>query len=156
MYKRQVNWTQIGNVLERPTQLKVQDIEMSAGVYAPDIAYNPHNDTFYMITTHIGGGLGNIVVKTKDPRQGWGDPIRLEFNGIDPALFFDDDGKAYLVHNDAPDHGKELYSGHRAVSYTHLKPSVLSELERSAEETTMFSTCFANTPSTVADAARVA
>ena len=26
-----VNWTQIGNVLERPTQLKVQDIEMSAG-----------------------------------------------------------------------------------------------------------------------------
>ncbi len=110
-----INWTQIGNVLERPTQLKVQDIEMSAGVYAPDIAYNPHNDTFYMITTHIGGGLGNIVVKTKDPRQGWGDPIRLEFNGIDPALFFDDDGKAYLVHNDAPDHGKELYSGHRVI-----------------------------------------
>ena len=95
-----VNWTQIGNVLERPSQLKLFDVGISAGVYAPDIVYNPHNDTFYMITTHIGGGLGNIVVKTKDPLKGWSDPIKLEFNGIDPALFFDDNGKAYLVHND--------------------------------------------------------
>lgn len=110
-----VNWEQIGNVLDRPSQLKIQDIEISDGIYAPDIVYNPHNDTFYMITTHIGGGWGNIVVKTKDPRKGWGDPILLDFGGIDPALFFDDDGKAYLVHNDAPDNGKELYSGHRVI-----------------------------------------
>lgn len=110
-----VNWTQIGNILERPEQLKVEDIGMSAGVYAPDILYNPHNDTFYMVTTHIGGGLGNIVVKTQDPHKGWSDPIKLEFGGIDPALFFDDNGKAYLVHNDAPDRGKELYEGHRVI-----------------------------------------
>ena len=110
-----VNWTQIGNVLERPSQLKLFDVGISAGVYAPDIVYNPHNDTFYMITTHIGGGLGNIVVKTKDPLKGWSDPIKLEFNGIDPALFFDDNGKAYLLHNDGPDKDKELYSGHRVI-----------------------------------------
>lgn len=110
-----VNWTQIGNVLERPSQLKLFDVGISAGVYAPDIVYNPHNDTFYMITTHIGGGLGNIVVKTKDPLKGWSDPIKLEFNGIDPALFFDDNGKAYLVHNDGPDKDKERYSGHRVI-----------------------------------------
>lgn len=110
-----VNWAQIGNVLERPSQLKLFDVGISAGVYAPDIVYNPHNDTFYMITTHIGGGLGNIVVKTKDPLKGWSDPIKLEFNGIDPALFFDDNGKAYLVHNDGPDKDKELYSGHRVI-----------------------------------------
>lgn len=110
-----VNWAQIGNVLERPSQLKLFDVGISAGVYAPDIVYNPHNDTFYMITTHIGGGLGNIVVKTKDPLKGWSDPIKLEFNGIDPALFFDDNGKAYLVHNDGPNKDKELYSGHRVI-----------------------------------------
>lgn len=110
-----VNWTQIGNILERPSQLKVENIGMSAGVYAPDIMYNPYNDTFYMITTHIGGGLGNIVVKTKDPLQGWSDPVKLAFDGIDPALFFDDDGKAYVVHNDAPDKDKELYQGHRVI-----------------------------------------
>ena len=103
-----VNWTQIGHVLDRPSQLKVQEAGMSMGIYAPDILYNRHNDTFYMITTQFAGGFGNIVVKTKDPMQGWSDPIQLAFDGIDPALFFADDGKAYVLHNDAPDKGKEL------------------------------------------------
>lgn len=110
-----VNWTQIGHVLDRKSQLKVHDTGISAGIYAPDIIYNANNDTFYMITTQFAGGIGNMVVKTKDPKQGWSDPIKLDFSGIDPALFFDDDGKAYVVHNDAPDKGKELYNGHRVI-----------------------------------------
>lgn len=109
-----VNWTQIGHVLDRKSQLQVENAGISRGVYAPGITYNPNNDTFYMITTVVNG-LGNIVVKTKDPMQGWSDPIKLNFNGIDPSIFFDDDGKAYVVHNDAPDQGKELYSGHRVI-----------------------------------------
>jgi len=110
-----VNWTQIGHVLDRKSQLKVQDAGISAGIYAPDIRYNPHNDTFYMITTQIAGGVGNMVVKTKDPKEGWSDPIKLDFEGIDPAIFFDDDGKSYVVHNDAPNEGEELYQGHRVI-----------------------------------------
>ena len=110
-----VNWTQIGHVLDRVSQLDVHDTGISQGVYAPGITYNPNNDTFYMITTAFAGGSGNIVVKTKDPMQGWSDPYHLKFNGIDPSLFFDDDGKAYVVHNDAPDRGKELYNGHRVI-----------------------------------------
>lgn len=110
-----VNWSQIGHVLDRKSQLKVGDSGISAGIYAPDILYNQYNDTFYMITTQFSGGMGNIVVKTKDPKQGWSDPNKLEFSGIDPALFFDEDGKAYVVHNDAPDKGKELYNGHRVI-----------------------------------------
>ena len=110
-----VNWTQIGHVLDRVSQLDVHDTGISQGVYAPGITYNPNNDTFYMITTAFAGGSGNIVVKTKDPMQGWSDPYHLKFNGIDPSLFFDDDGKAYVVHNDAPDKGKELYNGHRVI-----------------------------------------
>jgi xylan 1,4-beta-xylosidase len=110
-----VNWTQIGHVLDRKSQLKVHDTGIAAGVYAPAIKYNPNNDTFYMITTQFAGDFGNIVVKTKDPFKGWSDPYKLNFNGIDPSLFFDDDGKAYVVHNDAPDEGKELYNGHRVI-----------------------------------------
>jgi len=110
-----VNWRQIGHVLDRPSQLKVHDTGISAGVYAPAIKYNPHNETFYMITTQFAGDFGNIVVKTKDPFKGWSDPYKLKFNGIDPSLFFDDDGKAYVVHNDAPDPGKALYQGHRVI-----------------------------------------
>lgn len=110
-----VNWTQIGHVLDRTSQLDVHDTGISAGVYAPGITYNSNNDTFYMITTAFAGGLGNFVVKTKDPAKGWSDPIKLDFQGIDPSIFFDEDGKGYIVHNDAPDKGKELYNGHRVI-----------------------------------------
>lgn len=110
-----VNWKQIGHVLDRPSQLKVERAGISAGIYAPDIKYNPHNNTFYMITTQIAGGFGNMVVKTQDPAKGWSDPVKLKFDGIDPSLFFDDNGKAYVVHNDAPPPGKELYNGHRVI-----------------------------------------
>lgn len=110
-----VNWKQIGHVLDRTSQLDVHDTGISAGVYAPGITYNPNNDTFYMITTAFAGGLGNFVVKTKDPMKGWSEPIKLPFDGIDPSIFFDDNGKGYVVHNDAPDKGKELYTGHRVI-----------------------------------------
>lgn len=128
-----VNWTQVGHVLDRKSQLKIENSEISAGVYAPDIMYNPHNDTFYMITTQITGGMGNMVVKTKDPLKGWSDPYKLNFGGIDPALFFDDNGKAFVVHNDAPDKGKELYQGHRVIKiwdYDIEKDQVVPETDK--------------------------
>ncbi|WP_142722539.1 glycoside hydrolase family 43 protein [Chryseobacterium sp. ON_d1] len=110
-----VNWKQVGHVLDRPSQLKVEKSGVSHGIYAPDIKYNKHNDTFYMITTQFAGGIGNMVVKTKDPAKGWSEVQKLNFDGIDPSIFFDDDGKAYIVHNDAPPQGTEQYSGHRVI-----------------------------------------
>lgn len=110
-----VNWKQVGHVLDRPSQLKVEKSGVSHGIYAPDIKYNKHNDTFYMITTQFAGGIGNMVVKTKDPAKGWSEVQKLNFEGIDPAIFFDDDGKAYIVHNDAPPQGSEQYNGHRVI-----------------------------------------
>ena len=104
-----VNWRQIGHVLSRPSQLHVSDRGTSGGMMAPAISYNPDNDMFYMITTvHC-----NFIVKAKNPAGPWSDPIPLKFNGIDPSLFFDDDGKAYIVHNDAPRKG--LWKGHRTI-----------------------------------------
>ncbi|PJJ07648.1 alpha-N-arabinofuranosidase [Flavobacterium sp. 1] len=110
-----VNWTDLGGVLNNVNEFNPHDTGISQGVYAPGITYNPHNDTFYMIVTAFSGGLGNIIVKTKDPIKGWGSPIKLGFGGIDPCIFFDDNGQGYIVHNDAPDKGKELYNGHRVI-----------------------------------------
>lgn len=117
-----VNWQQIGNVLDRPSQLNLPDgIRLSGGIYAPAITYNKTNDTFYVITTAVDG-IGNFVVKTQDPLKGWSDPIALpEVGGIDPSLFFDDDGKAYIVHNDGPE-GEPEYSGHRAIWIHNYDP----------------------------------
>ncbi|MBN2172508.1 MAG: glycoside hydrolase family 43 protein [Bacteroidales bacterium] len=110
-----INWKSLGGVLDRVSQLDTHDTGISQGVYAPGITYNPYNDTFYMIVTAFSGGLGNIIVKTKDPFKGWGEPKKLNFDGIDPCIFFDEDGKAYIVHNDAPERGTALYNGHRVI-----------------------------------------
>lgn len=111
-----VNWTPLGGVLDRVSQLDVSNTGISNGVYAPGITYNKNNDTFYMITTAFANPInGNFIVKTNDPKDGWSEPIKLDFGGIDPSIFFDDDGKAYIVHNDAPDRGKALYEGHRVI-----------------------------------------
>lgn len=110
-----VNWKQIGHVLSRPSQLvNMKGQHISGGIFAPAIEYNPHNKTYYMVTTNVGAG--NFFVKTQDPFGEWSDPIKLpEVGGIDPSFFFDDDGKAYIVNNDdAPDYKPE-YSGHRTI-----------------------------------------
>ena len=110
-----VSWEQIGHILNRPSQLNLNELRISQGIYAPDIKYNPHNNLFYMITTCVNCG-GNFYVKTDDPKKDeWSDPVWTPaVGGIDPGLFFDEDGKAYIVNNDAPDHEPE-YEGHRAV-----------------------------------------
>jgi alpha-N-arabinofuranosidase len=108
-----VHWKQIGSVLNRPGQLKLDGLQVSQGVYAPSIRF--HNGTFYMINT-IVGGVGNFYVTARNPAGPWSDPVLLpEIEGIDPSFFFDDDGKAYIVHNGAPPDNKSLYPGHRAI-----------------------------------------
>ena len=110
-----LNWKQVGNVLDRPSQLVNLDRQhVSGGIFAPAIEYNPHNETYYMVTTNVGAG--NFLVKTKDPFGDWSDPILLpQVQGIDPSIFFDDDGRAYIVNNDdAPDYKPE-YDGHRTI-----------------------------------------
>jgi alpha-N-arabinofuranosidase len=49
-----------------------------------------------------------------NPAGPWSDPIWYDFEGIDPSLFFDDDGRAWMLNNGAPE-GTPLYSGHRAI-----------------------------------------
>lgn len=108
-----MNWKQVSHVLNRPEQLPLDGQQVSEGIFAPAISYNPHNQTFYMITTNIR--RGNFVVKTQDPFGQWSNPIWLpDVHGIDPSLFFDEDGKAYIVNNDEPE-GGSTYEGHRAI-----------------------------------------
>lgn len=43
-----VSWTQIGNILDRPSQLAVDSAGVSRGIFAPTIT--THDAAFYMIT----------------------------------------------------------------------------------------------------------
>jgi beta-glucosidase len=107
-----VHWKQIGNVIDRPSQLAFDGLGISRGVFAPTIEY--HDGTFYVVNTAVDGG-GNFFVTAKNPAGPWSDPVWLkDIDGIDPSFFFDKDGKVYLLNNGPPE-GKPLYDGHRAV-----------------------------------------
>ncbi|RZJ89241.1 MAG: glycoside hydrolase family 43 protein, partial [Chryseobacterium sp.] len=116
------NWKQIGNVIERNSQMTFLGDGTSRGLFAPSINY--HKGTFYMTCTNIDKG-GNFVMTAKNPEGPWSDPVWLsEVKGIDPSLFFDKD-KAYIVYNsDAPDN-KPLYSGHRTIRTYEFDPATL-------------------------------
>ncbi len=90
------NWEQLGHVLDRRSQLPLAGCGHSEGIFAPTIRY--HEGTFYMITTNISGG-GNFLVTAKDPAGPWSEPYWLDAPGIDPSLFFDDDGSCWYVGN---------------------------------------------------------
>ena len=90
-----VNWEQIGNVLDRESQLPLKGAGSWQGIYAPTIRY--HEGTYYMITTNVGNG-GNFMVTAQDPLGPWSEPIWLEQQGVDPSLFFEN-GKCYMVSN---------------------------------------------------------
>jgi alpha-N-arabinofuranosidase len=90
-----VNWEQIGHVLDRPSQLNLDGAGISDGIFAPTIRY--YNGTFYVITTNVTDG-GNFIVTAKNPAGPWSDPCWLtNAPGIDPSLFFDDDGRVYYT-----------------------------------------------------------
>jgi len=107
-----VHWTTIGHVIDRPAQMDFDGQRISRGLFAATLAF--HDGLFYVVCTEVDGG-GNFVVTAQDPAGPWSDPVWLkEVDGIDPSLFFDDDGKAYLLNNGEPE-GEPRYEGHRAI-----------------------------------------
>jgi xylan 1,4-beta-xylosidase len=114
------NWKQIGNVIDRVSQMDFMGERMTRGLFAPAISY--YNGTFYVTCTDIDHD-GNFVVTAKNPAGPWSNPVRIpQVRGIDPSLFFDENGKCYIVYNsDAPDN-KPLYSGHRTIRMYEFDP----------------------------------
>lgn len=108
-----VNWKLIGYVIDRPDQLNYDSLGVSRGIFAPAIRH--HDGIFYVTCTFVDAG-GNFVCTAKNPAGPWSKPVWLpQVSGIDPSLFFDTDGKAYLVHNSVPPEGKPLYQGQRTI-----------------------------------------
>src|SRR5690349_19562492 len=91
-----VHWTQLGNALDRPSQLPLPvDTPSSAGIYAPTLRH--HDGRFWLITTNVTHG-GNFLVTATDPAGPWSDPIPAPgVHGIDPDLAWDEDGTCWCT-----------------------------------------------------------
>src|SRR5215207_712162 len=108
-----VQWTLKGHVMDRKSQMDLSGFGVSRGIFAPSIAY--HKGIFYVTCTLVDG-KGNFVVTAKDPAGPWSDPEWIpEINGIDPSLFIDDNGDAYLLYNSVAPDNKPMYNGQRSI-----------------------------------------
>ena len=89
------HWEQIGNACDRESQLPLGDTGHSRGLFAPTIRY--HEGTFYIICTNVSYG-GNFIITAQNPAGPWSEPHYIEgADGIDPSLFFDEDGTCYYI-----------------------------------------------------------
>ena len=93
-----VHWEQVGHVIDRAEQLDYQGLRWSHGLYAPTIRF--HDGLFWVVCTLVGtpegAPGGNFLVTATDPAGPWSDPVWLDEAGIDPSLFFDDDGRVWV------------------------------------------------------------
>ncbi|MGN0214243.1 MAG: glycoside hydrolase family 43 protein [Muribaculaceae bacterium] len=90
-----IHWQQVGNVLNRASQLPLNGASSWLGIYAPTLRY--YDGTFYMVTTNVGNG-SNFYVTATNPQGPWSEPIALKQSGIDPSFYFED-GRCYFVSN---------------------------------------------------------
>lgn len=99
-----VDWTQIGNVLDRPSQLDLSITHgwASLGVYAPTLRH--HDGRFHMITTNFTHrGALTFVVTAEDPSGPWSDPVFVDVSGVDPDLCWDSDGNCWMHYSRSVD-----------------------------------------------------
>lgn len=90
-----INWKQIGHVLTRKSQVMLDKVRSSGGVFAPTIRF--HDGRFYMVTNNNSTNK-NFFVYTDDIYGEWSEPIEVDQDGIDPSLYFEDD-RSYFITN---------------------------------------------------------
>ncbi len=81
-----VNWKQIGHCFTRKSQVQLEKIESSGGVFAATIRYNAGR--FYVVTTNATTHQ-NFYVYTDEIYGEWSEPIFISQDGIDPSLYFE-------------------------------------------------------------------
>ncbi len=107
-----VNWEQIGNAIDRPEQFNFDGLGIARAIFAPTIRW--HEGVFYIVGTCEDCGF-NFIISAINPAGRWSDPTWLKsIDGVDPDLFIDTDGRAWIANNGPPRHAP-MYEGHRAI-----------------------------------------
>jgi beta-xylosidase len=91
-----VNWTIVGHAMDNLPHPRFAAVEPGGGVWAP--AWGRHGAMFYIFFSMPDDGI--YVVMAPAPTGPWTQP-RMLIAGkglIDPCGFWDDDGRAYVVH----------------------------------------------------------
>lgn len=91
-----VHWQIVNHVIPRLPAGEYDTVQPGKGVWAPSIRY--HAGRFWVFFSIPDDGI--FLCHTDDPRGQWSTPVCLKRvpGWIDPCPFWDDDGRAWLVH----------------------------------------------------------
>ncbi|MBN2222247.1 MAG: glycoside hydrolase 43 family protein [Vallitaleaceae bacterium] len=91
-----VNWELVNYAINNIAYEQYQKPAHAKGIWAPAIRY--YNHTFWI--TYGMPDEGIFIISSQDPLGEWSEPVLLlEGKGyIDPCPFWDEDGRAYIIH----------------------------------------------------------
>lgn len=91
-----VNWTIVNHALDRLDLPGYDRVQHGKGVWAPSLRY--HDGKFWIFFGTPDEGI--FMIQTEDPLGKWSPPhlVKAAKGWIDPCPFWDEDGRAYLVH----------------------------------------------------------
>lgn len=95
-----VNWKYCDSVLKTAENLDLDRSADSLGLYAATIRH--HNGRFFVVTTNKYLKF-NFVVSSQSIHGPWTKPAFIWQTGIDPSLFFTDDGRCFYTSNGETD-----------------------------------------------------
>lgn len=89
------HWEQICNAISQENGFHMEKNCGVGGLMAPTLRYR--DGIFYIINTNFSD-KGNYIITAENPAGPWSEPHWLtDVPGIDASLFFDHDGKAYIM-----------------------------------------------------------
>lgn len=117
-----VNWSYCDSVLKTERHLNLDRSPDSLGLYAATLRH--HNGRFYMVTTNKYLKF-NFVVSAENIHGPWTEPAEIWKTGIDPSLFFTEDGRCFYTSNGEID----PYTKSRGIFGAFINPDTGEMLE---------------------------
>ena len=91
-----VNWQLVGHVIDRPDMITLDGVRDKDGIWAPTLRYR--EGRFYLFCNV--SNRGNFFLTSEHAEGPWSDPVWVkDAPGIDPDIFWDDDGRSYMLAN---------------------------------------------------------
>lgn len=97
------NWELYTHVLTDDEKVDLKKLPSAKGIWAPCLTYCEEEDTFYVVYGVMNStnaryfDVDNFLIKAKDIKGPWSEPVYLHSSGFDASLFHDTDGRKYVV-----------------------------------------------------------
>ncbi|WP_369227962.1 glycoside hydrolase family 43 protein [Streptomyces sp. R39] len=121
------DWTPIGHVATRASQLGLHDVPTLGGAWAPTLRH--HDGRFWCVVTDANG-RGSLIFTAERPEGPWSDGTPMQgVSGIDPDIAWDEDGTCYLTYSGLVFNGDGTDMTHLGIQQVRLDPESGEALE---------------------------